>query len=302
MKKAIVMVSISGGRTSGYMAVWLKNNQELLCKHLKVDAVEFLYLFANTGLEHPETLRFLNDIDTQFLDNQIVWLEGAAHHGKKASTGYNVVNYKTCHQYHDFKKRTHPFHDHVIKYGIPNRVYKNCTRELKRNTINNYMKAHGLDEKKDFYTAIGIRDDEKRRVAKSAGVRNIIYPLIDLIPTDKEDVLDWWEEQPFDLGIPEWLGNCLTCYKKSDRKLALSFRDMPDGWDAFKYFEERYDLVGPEFIRYDDAVARVNFRLNRSVDQMIAMFKLVDDGTEASLANVDGGCSESCEMYDMVET
>ena len=49
--------------------------------------------------------------------------------------------------------------------------------------------------------------------AKSADLNNFIYPLIDW-DIEKEDILSWWEDQPFDLEIPEHLGNCVWCWKK----------------------------------------------------------------------------------------
>ena len=41
-------------------------------------------------------------------------------------------------------------------------------------------------------------------MAKNATKHNLIYPLIDW-DIEKEDVLDWWETQNFDLEIPEHL-------------------------------------------------------------------------------------------------
>ena len=60
--------------------------------------------------------------------------------------------------------------------------------------------------------AIGIRADESHRKSKVAEENNFIYPLIDW-DIDKEDVLSWWEDQDFDLEIPEHMGNCVWCWK-----------------------------------------------------------------------------------------
>ena len=155
-----------------------------------------------------------------------------------------------------------------------------------------------MDEKRDFYTAIGIRDDETRRVAKNPMARNIIYPLIDLLPTDKQDVIEWWSKQAFDLNIPEWLGNCVNCYKKSTKKLALSYRDYPSGWDGFIYYEKKYSTIGPEFTKYTDAMPRVNFRGKKGCNEMIAIFPMILDSAESYINEKEGGCSESCEIYE----
>ena len=50
--------------------------------------------------------------------------------------------------------------------------------------------------------AIGIRSDEASRMSRNAVAENLIYPLVEW-NKDKYDVLDWWEDQIFDLQIPE---------------------------------------------------------------------------------------------------
>ena len=54
--KETLFVSFSGGRTSAYMCWWLLNN--------KADVYDFIFIFANTGLEHENTLKFVNQCDT----------------------------------------------------------------------------------------------------------------------------------------------------------------------------------------------------------------------------------------------
>ena len=57
--------------------------------------------------------------------------------------------------------------------------------------VMNILKSLGIDEHK-IPTAIGIRTDETRRVnPKVAEARTLEYPLIDVWPSDKQDVLDW---------------------------------------------------------------------------------------------------------------
>ena len=59
-------VSISGGLTSAYMAIKLKQEYS--------DRYELKFVYSNTGLEHEETLKFLDGVDRKF-DLDIVWVE-----------------------------------------------------------------------------------------------------------------------------------------------------------------------------------------------------------------------------------
>ncbi|MGP4130077.1 hypothetical protein OJE16_10010 [Pantoea tagorei] len=75
----------------------------------------------------------------------------------------------------------------------------------------------------NYTTWIGIRSDEPKRLTPKAGIRY----LAELTDYEKSDILSWWKNQPFDLQIPEHLGNCIFCIKKSTPKLGLATRDEP---------------------------------------------------------------------------
>ncbi|MDW5304528.1 hypothetical protein R7J46_19500, partial [Acinetobacter baumannii] len=87
--------------------------------------------------------------------------------------------------------------------------------------------------KNNYERWIGIRSDEPKRLPievleklglpihkdakkQKAGFRY----LAEISDFTKEDVLDWWEQQPFDLAITEHLGNCVFCIKKHLNKVA----------------------------------------------------------------------------------
>jgi len=292
-----VLVSISGGRTSGYMARWMQQNPDKVAEILGEDSIEIVYVFANTGMEHPDTLRFLNDIDVKF-GLGIVWVEGVTQHNVRVSTKHRVVDYESAYTYDQWTDVNHPFHSFIMKYGIPNVKALACTREMKLNPIHSYMASLGLKKMKDYYTAIGIREDESRRVSARAGVENVIYPLIDMNPADKEDILEWWGQYDWDLNIPEWLGNCVGCYKKSYKKLKAVWHDFPEAFEFTAGMEKTYPRVGAEFTKYDDAVDRTFFRMNATTPKLLESFE--HGGDHASYINVmdDAGCSESCELFD----
>ena len=54
-----LLVSFSGGETSGFMAQWIKD-------HLDDMYDEIVFVFANTGLENEQTLEFVKKCDEHF--------------------------------------------------------------------------------------------------------------------------------------------------------------------------------------------------------------------------------------------
>lgn len=279
MKKKL-QISFSGGRTSAYMTKLLLDR----CSN----EYEFIVTFANTGLEHEKTLEFVNNCDKIFGFNT-VWLEADVFFEQRKGTGFKVVSFETA------SRSGEPFQDVIKKYGIPNPSYLHCTRELKLAPMRSYLTSLGIHHK-DIPTAIGIRADEKRRVRKSAEVDNIVYPLIDMWPTDKQDVLDWWEDQLFDLGLDEWDGNCIGCYKKSFKKLFKQLDSDPSCLDWHRNMERLYGSVGIQ----TEGTSRVFFRGNTSAEQVVNLWKKDRETGATQLVldmYADGGCSESCEVY-----
>lgn len=281
MKKELMQISFSGGRTSAYMT-------KMLLDHYSYQ-YDFIVTFANTGLEHDKTLEFINNCDKYFGFNT-VWLEADVKHGERVGTGFNIVSYETC------SRKGEPFHEVIKKYGIPNPAYPHCTRELKLSVMRSYLKSIGINHK-EIKTAIGIREDETRRVSKQQELNNIVYPLIEDFPVDKKDVLQWWSKQDFDLEIPEYLGNCVGCYKKSFKKQFKTLDDNPNALDFFVEMERLYPQVGNT---EDHKIDRVFFRGNTPAKTLIEMWKNNRDLEQLDMF-LDGGCSESCEVYTTEE-
>jgi len=261
-----------------FMAGW--------CKEHLSDEYEIVNVMANTGEEHADTLRFADAGDRHFGLN-LVWVEAVVHPGRTACT-HRVVSYETA------SRKGEPFEAVVAKYGLPNQTYKHCTRELKLNPINSYAESIGW-EKGSYTTAIGLRTDELRRVSKNADTGNLIYPLIDMFPTDKEDVLTYFEAFPWDLRIEEFDGNCKTCFKKSDAKLLAVYRNTPESFDFPIRLDALYKDVGGNNI----PGPRRMFRGFRSAPQLVAQFQRSDFNPYRMFT--DGGCSESCELFPMDE-
>jgi 3'-phosphoadenosine 5'-phosphosulfate sulfotransferase (PAPS reductase)/FAD synthetase len=278
--KKNIVIAFSGGRTSGYMTKYLVDNYS--------HKYNFIIIFANTGQEHEETLKFINNCDKHFNFNTI-WVEAVVHHGLRKANSHKIVTYETA------SRNGEPFEEIIKKHGIPNQAFPMCTRELKLSPINSYLRSINL-KPKDYSTAIGIRADETRRVRKDATKVKIIYPLVEQDIT-KEDVIEWWKTQKFDLNIEEHQGNCKWCWKKSTKKHFINLKENPDWYDFPEQMELLYPRVGPEFKKIDFiAKDRTFFRGNVSTKQLKELYKL-SMGNLLPIDNLEsGGCSESCEF------
>lgn len=264
-------VSISGGRTSAFMAIKLLQDYS--------DRYEFKFVYANTGQEHEETLKFLDTIDKTF-HLGVVWVEAVINKESGKGTTHKIVNFETA------SRKGEPFEDMIEVYGIPNAAYPHCNRELKIQAMNSYIKSIGWREE---FRAIGIRIDEDGRACDNAGKERKLYPLIDFFPTEKQDVLDFFEGKSYDLNLDEHLGNCVTCWKKSDPKLINIMRSEPERFEFFKRMEKEHGLSGSN----KDGTKRVFFRNHRSVKDLIA----VEHATpELDFGQYDRCANEECGL------
>lgn len=268
----MVFISFSGGRTSAFMTRWILQHY---------DRSKCVVLFANTGREDTRTLDFVHFCDVVF-GFGTVWLEAVVHPGKKKGCTHRVVTYETA------ARNGEPYEAVIAKYGIPNVKYLHCTRELKLNPMHSYLRSIRLDPKK-VPTAIGIRIDETRRVKDKP---NVFYPLVDDVPMDKSDVLDWWGSCFFDLGIEEFEGNCKGCFKKTFAKHFAQLDKDPSVYEWTADMERRYGHVG------STQGGRVFFRGSRSTEQLIQLRRSAADGFDPAHHVTDGGCTESCELYE----
>lgn len=287
MKETLV-VTFSGGKTSAYMC-WV------LIKYFS-HLYNFVFIFANTGQEHEKTLEFVDKVD-KWLGLDLVWVEAVIHSERKSSTS-KIVDFESA----DRSGRV--FEEMILQYGIPNKAYPHCNRELKLNPIHHWAKQN-LGE---YITAIGIRCDELHRVsanADKAHSNGIVYPLVDWKMTDKIDVNDFWKEQDFGLEIPSHYGNCKTCWKKSKRKLFTIISEHPEWFEFFDRMEKQHGDKGAKEEGWPD---RVFFRENKSYQQLLAEWEVSnfvrfrdDPMTQQKLfgydMDKDDGCTEECIPY-----
>ena len=215
------VISFSGGRTSAYM---LKKIVDAYGGRLP-DSVSVI--FANTGLERPETLDFVDTCAAAW-SVTVHWVE----YDWDAPHRTRVVDFTTA------SRNGEPYAALIDRKGfVPSVTIRTCSGTLKRDRIESYAR-HRLGLKR-WHSVIGLRADEQRRVlrmrAMNCGSRtgaHAVLPLADA-GVREADVLDWWKRQPFDLGIPSYAGNCTLCFLKGRAKLIHLIREDPtlaDWW------------------------------------------------------------------------
>lgn len=220
MSNANLIAGVSGGRTSALMALKFVPKNTILC-------------FQNTGREHPATLEFIRKLEDD-LQRPIVRLEWRApSRGERPGKAtFEAVS-------HDKLSRNgEPFSDLLEclaayrkkEKGLgpvaPWAMQRMCTAYMKIRTQIMYCKSLGWDE---WTTYVGLRYDEPDRVARMRG-RNEARdgderaPLFDA-KVSKGDVLAYWSKKPYDLEIPDHLGNCTGCFLKDEGDLARALLD-----------------------------------------------------------------------------
>lgn len=203
----------------------------MLWRTLKANTIYELKLwlrvaFANTGLEHHKTLKFVDDTDRHWLRPlglAIDWVEF-----RDDPAGYALVNYETA------SREGEPFIALVRKRNyLPNPITRFCTSELKIRAMHKHLKAIGwADENGEWDQFIGIRADEPVRVAKirargnsgtETSKESMHMPLADAA-VGVSEVDRFWTTQPFHLELPRYkgrtlAGNCVLCFLKPRKQV-----------------------------------------------------------------------------------
>ncbi|MCR0998677.1 phosphoadenosine phosphosulfate reductase family protein [Serratia rubidaea] len=203
----INVVSFSGGRTSAYL-VFLMEIQ-------RAAGEEVHYVFMDTGAEHPKTYGFVRDL-VHHWGIDLVCLRVVVNPELGKGNTYRVVSLD------EIGPDLEPWRAMLRKYGTPYVGGEFCTDRMKLGPFKKY--CDGRFGRGQYKTWIGIRADEPKRLIGKPPT----HYLAEISQFGKQDVIDWWSQQPFDLQIPEHLGNCVFCIKKSIQKIALAAKDEPE--------------------------------------------------------------------------
>ena len=277
MKK---VVSFSGGRTSAYLVI----------EAIELFGIENVDVVSmDTGAEHPMTYEFIRKFHDYILDSydlEITYLRTNFEAPLGQGNGYHVLSVDKI------KPDLKPFKYMIKKYGTPYIGGMFCTDRMKLVPFTKYCnEKYGRG---NYETWLGIRADEPKRLTPKKGIRY----LAEISDFEKEDILEFWSEMPFDLGINEWLGNCVFCPKKSNLKLAAAQRDEPELYHDF------LSMIYSDSVRHDDKTGHWSqmYRGKKSLEQVIGMFDgSTGDEIKARIRGTKstdtGSCSESCEVF-----
>jgi 3'-phosphoadenosine 5'-phosphosulfate sulfotransferase (PAPS reductase)/FAD synthetase len=237
------LISFSGGRTSAYM-LW-----RILQAHGGRLPDDVHVTFANTGKEREETLRFVHECGTRW-GVRVRWLEWRTRRTKDDEGAvipfadrYDEVGFNSA------SRDGAPFAELIrVKGYAPNSVTRFCTDELKIKVMRNFMQAQGYDR---WTNIIGLRADEMHRVLKSrarsdSGKERWVnrQPLADAGVTNRM-VRAFWKEQPFDLQLLPFEGNCDGCFLKARPKLWEIERTAPG---TLQWWSDMETVAGGRFV------------------------------------------------------
>lgn len=247
------LISFSGGRTSAYM---LKKIIDAYNGKLPKDII---VCFANTGKELEETLEFVHECEKRW-NVPIHWLE------LDIATTSPIWRSKEV-SFETASRNGEPFEKLINKKGkLPSLHQRTCTIELKINTINRFMRSLGY---KEWYSALGLRYDEPRRVSdsKKNSQKHInIAPLYEAKVTN-EDILAYWKNSPFDLKLPSIngktiAGNCDLCFLKGTQTTLNLLKERPQlaNWwsDMETKHKAKFRTNRPDYIKLVD-LSQKNF-------------------------------------------
>lgn len=288
-----LVISFSGGRSS---AVMLDR-----CIKRYGDTHEILITFANTGCEHEETLKFVDETDKHFCiprGHKVVWIEAEIHGPGKGPTA-KLVDFDSA------SRNGEPFEAAIKKHGVFCKSHPNCTGRLKTEPMEQYIRQQFGWKRNSYYTAIGIRADEADRMSAKRHELGYIYPLVDE-GWRKRDVNNFMRKFDWDLKLDHdaW-GNCTWCWKKSLRKLMTIAKEDPSVMDFPARMEARYGHINKGKGKLDKP--RTFFRENRSAKDILHLAKTEDfepyeddkfDQMELfnEILDVGSACGDSCEI------
>lgn len=269
-----ILVTVSGGRSSAMMAYHIHTSE-------KYQDYEKAYVFANTGMERPETIEFLKKIETIW-GIPLTLIEGTYSSIMGVGVGYKIVDWETLDMQAKVFEECIMHMNKGLFDGLPNQEAPYCSERMKTIPCNKFAKEIFNGEK--YIKAIGFRrEDMPKRISwpeiKEDKAR--IFPLLTDFPqpVGLPELNSWWNKQPFQLGINSKLGNCELCWKKSDRNIVEVIQKGTRFVEWWEKMEEKY--------------GNTSFRGKKSIADFVA---IANQPTTINIDFSDSGEGCVCQM------
>jgi len=149
------------------------------------------------------------------------------------------------------------------KSYLPNSVMRFCTIELKIRVMGWFMQTLGYGK---WMNVIGLRADEPKRVERARKPQPERWtnslPLADAGVTNR-DVRTFWREQPFDLQLLPFEGNCDGCFLKARPKLLETERTAPG---TLQWWADMEKMIGGRVAAKHGPFRKAFYRLFENED------------------------------------
>lgn len=233
-----LMVTVSGGRSSAMMARHIQTNE-------KYANYEKVFVFCNTGMERPETIDFLKNIE-KYWEMPIVKIEGVYSNDLGTGVKYKIVDWKNMNMTAKPFSKMIEHKNKVIFDGLPNQYAPYCSENLK--TLPAKKLCDDIFGVNKYKIAIGFRkEDMPKRIswAEIKEQKQKIFPLLTDFynPISQLDLNKYWKKQPFKLEMHGKYGNCELCWKKSDNNLIENILYGTRFIEWFEKEEQKYNSV-----------------------------------------------------------
>lgn len=241
------VASFSGGKDSTAMVLHMIELGEPLDEVINVD----------TGMEFPAMYDHLARVRRIVEDAGIKYTTLRAEHTFEYLMTEYVVHSKKWGDYHG--------------YGWPSMVIRWCTRHLKIDVMDRYMRS--LSETHEgFIQCIGLAADEQKRLDKAHNQNKTHrHPLAEWGWTEA-DALAYCKERGFDWGgLYDMFGrvSCWCCPLQGISKLRVLWRNFPELWAELERLDRKLEAARGG----DGKIVSVRYKHDYSVQELRIKFE-----------------------------
>lgn len=246
-KPKLHVVSFSGGKDSTAMLL------RMIEEGYPIDII----LYCDTGLEFPEMDEHIRKVE-EYIGRKITVIKSEKDFMYWATKHERVIRSTKI-------PGVEPG-EIIPGYGWPSVFSRWCTKELKTNVINKYLR--NLKKDYDIIQYVGIAADEPNRE------RDLNYPLIDWGMTEA-DCLKYCYDRGFTWGglYDIWSRvSCWCCPLQSPTDLRKLKDNRPELWQKLKEMDRIITEQGDKRL-----VKKLNFQQTRSLSDIERRFEVEDE-------------------------